>query len=426
MTRLEGLSDMEHLSGEAFVGTLAYEYQASSWGFAANAGYRVQSYLEIPEDRWGHRFEYGAGVHWTPGRFGVKGEMLGSIPVYAFKEGGQFPLEVLGSGHGEITPHLRVHLGAGVGVSRGIGSPKLRLFSMLEWRPDLSKDNDRDGIVNVRDWCPNRPEDMDEFRDKNGCPDLDNDRDQVLDVEDACPLIPETYNEYLDEDGCPDIAGQVLVQVVGEERGSISVARVTAGERASIRVIEGDVLTFPVYGPVLTVNVEAEGHYPMRRVAEIEQNGEETVLVFRLQQIPENATGTPFDDSFLEALTLELEQSMEFELDSAVLGEEDWASLDELAAYLNAHLEIRLIRVEGFADEVGASAYNYDLSQRRAEAVYTYLVDKGVAPYRMQPIATGEALRSQHPVAVRRVEFTVLIWADPENESAPSLPEGAP
>jgi outer membrane protein OmpA-like peptidoglycan-associated protein len=186
------------------------------------------------------------------------------------------------------------------------------------------------------------------------------------------------------------------------------------------------VLTFPVYGPVLTVNVEAEGHYPMRRVAEIEQNGEETVLVFRLQQIPENATGTPFDDSFLEALTLELEQSMEFELDSAVLGEEDWASLDELAAYLNTHPEIRLIRVEGFADEVGASAYNYDLSQRRAEAVYTYLVDKGVAPYRMQPIATGEALRSQHPVAVRRVEFTVLIWADPENESAPSLPEGAP
>ena len=65
-------------------------------------------------------------------------------------------------------------------------------------------DKDGDGIPDSADQCPDRPEDFDNFEDKDGCPDIDNDHDQVLDIADKCPSEPETMNGYEDDDGCPD------------------------------------------------------------------------------------------------------------------------------------------------------------------------------------------------------------------------------
>ena len=91
---------------------------------------------------------------------------------------------------------------------------------------------------------------------------------------------------------------------------------------------------------------------------------------------------------------------------------------------MGAHPEIELLRVEGFADEFGGSAYNYDLSWRRAMAVTHYLEHEGVDPQRLAPLATGEALRAERADALRRVEFTVLVWTDPHDTPAPSLTVG--
>ncbi|MFZ9890183.1 MAG: OmpA family protein, partial [Myxococcota bacterium] len=77
-------------------------------------------------------------------------------------------------------------------------------------------DNDRDGILDVNDQCPNEPEDIDQFEDENGCPDPDNDQDGILDVNDRCPNEPETQNGFKDEDGCPDEAPK-LVKVTTEK-----------------------------------------------------------------------------------------------------------------------------------------------------------------------------------------------------------------
>ncbi|RLC50885.1 MAG: OmpA family protein, partial [Candidatus Cloacimonadota bacterium] len=71
-------------------------------------------------------------------------------------------------------------------------------------------DNDKDGILDVDDKCPNDPEDVDNFEDEDGCPDPDNDQDGILDVDDACPDDPETINDYEDEDGCPDTVPEVI------------------------------------------------------------------------------------------------------------------------------------------------------------------------------------------------------------------------
>ena len=65
-------------------------------------------------------------------------------------------------------------------------------------------DNDGDGLNDDIDQCPMFMEDMDGYQDEDGCPDPDNDQDNILDIVDRCPSQPETINQYQDLDGCPD------------------------------------------------------------------------------------------------------------------------------------------------------------------------------------------------------------------------------
>ncbi len=96
-----------------------------------------------------------------------------------------------------------------------------------------------------------------------------------------------------------------------------------------------------------------------------------------------------------------------------------FALLDNVAAVLNAHPEITQIRVEGHTDSRGRREHNMDLSQRRAQAVVTYLVDRGdVAAERLtaqgfgpdRPQVENATTPEQH-AENRRVEFNI-----PESE----------
>jgi outer membrane protein OmpA-like peptidoglycan-associated protein len=66
------------------------------------------------------------------------------------------------------------------------------------------EDNDKDGLKDMEDKCPDSPEDKDGWQDDDGCPEPDNDGDGILDADDKCVDVPETKNGYQDEDGCPD------------------------------------------------------------------------------------------------------------------------------------------------------------------------------------------------------------------------------
>jgi len=87
--------------------------------------------------------------------------------------------------------------------------------------------------------------------------------------------------------------------------------------------------------------------------------------------------------------------------------------LDEAAEILKENPEVR-IGVEGNTDAIGSDAYNEQLSLRRAEAVFRYLVNHGIAPERMdvtgygkrRPVADNETEtgRAQN----RRVELHVM------------------
>jgi outer membrane protein OmpA-like peptidoglycan-associated protein len=100
--------------------------------------------------------------------------------------------------------------------------------------------------------------------------------------------------------------------------------------------------------------------------------------------------------------------------------EKSFPLLNAVALTLKGNPEISLIEVQGHTDDRGESAYNLDLSNRRANAVLTFIAGKGIARDRLTARGYGEtkpsvelggragqdleAARSKN----RRVQFKIL------------------
>ena len=79
-----------------------------------------------------------------------------------------------------------------------------------------------------------------------------------------------------------------------------------------------------------------------------------------------------------------------FHTASATLVETSLAELDRLAEALKRHPGLKL-EVGGHTDNVGSDADNLDLSERRAKAVYDYLILNGIDPSRLSYRGYGES-----------------------------------
>ena len=66
-------------------------------------------------------------------------------------------------------------------------------------------------------------------------------------------------------------------------------------------------------------------------------------------------------------------------------------NLGKLAAFLNRYSD-RSVTIEGYTDNVGSDDANFNLSQRRAESVRSYLISQGIAPTRLDASGKGEDL----------------------------------
>ncbi len=135
---------------------------------------------------------------------------------------------------------------------------------------------------------------------------------------------------------------------------------------------------------------------------------------------PAQNDGCPVQGPLVELSTerLSLKDSIHFDTDRATIKPESNPVLDSIAALLRDHAELRRVRVEGHTDNVGAAAYNKDLSLRRARAVVRALVQRGIPADRLSSQGYG----FERPVADnrtalgraknRRVEFTILSEHD--------------
>ncbi len=127
-----------------------------------------------------------------------------------------------------------------------------------------------------------------------------------------------------------------------------------------------------------------------------------------------------------EGIEIEFESKVLFDYDESGLKAEAKTSLNEFVAILKKFPDTN-IEIQGHTDNKGSDAYNDALSQRRANAVMVYLIDRGIANSRMNPKAMGE----NHPKYTneteegrsqnRRVEFLITanekMISDAEKES---------
>ncbi|NMM48620.1 OmpA family protein [Marinigracilibium pacificum] len=103
-----------------------------------------------------------------------------------------------------------------------------------------------------------------------------------------------------------------------------------------------------------------------------------------------------------------------FKFDRAELTDNSFNELNKLERMMAENPGIR-VEIAGHTDNIGAAAYNKDLSKRRAMAVVNYLIDKGIDPSRLTSVGYGE----ERPMASnddesdgrelnRRVEFEII------------------
>ena len=83
------------------------------------------------------------------------------------------------------------------------------------------------------------------------------------------------------------------------------------------------------------------------------------------------------------------DENIHFDFDKYVLTPQAMMILDDKAAYLREHSEVRVL-VEGHCDDRGSNEYNLALGDRRANSAKNYLVKSGVAASRITTISYGE------------------------------------
>ena len=220
--------------------------------------------------------------------------------------------------------------------------------------PASPVDTDGDGIPDVSDLCPTVPEDKDGFQDEDGCPDLDNDQDGIPDTLDKCPNEPEDKDGFEDEDGCPDLDN--------DKDGIPDTSDLCPNEPG-----------------------------------------------------PPEERGCPKKYSLVSVTQekIELHQAVFFATAKSTIMPQSFALLNEVADVLKSRSTMQ-VRVEGHTDSRGKRAANMLLSQGRANAVKTYLVDHGIDASRMvsigfgpdQPIETNRTAAGREKN--RRVEFVIL------------------
>jgi outer membrane protein OmpA-like peptidoglycan-associated protein len=108
-----------------------------------------------------------------------------------------------------------------------------------------------------------------------------------------------------------------------------------------------------------------------------------------------------------------IDEKIQFAHDKATILEASFGLLNEVVQVIKDNPQIKKILIEGHASSEGDKAHNLKLSDDRAKAVMTYLLDHGIAKERL----TSKGFGSSDPIADnntedgreknRRVEFTI-------------------
>lgn len=242
--------------------------------------------------------------------------------------------------------------------------------SGLQWSPGRRSDGGRDGVTRIRndsdgdgvaddfDLCPDT---SNMVVDARGCPEADNDRDGVVNRLDRCPRTP--FNIKVNSRGCPP----------DSDRDGVIDALDACRDSAWEAVVDER-------GCALGKDADGDG---------VADDVDECKNTSAAEQV--DARGCALKKPDVRASVL---KGVAFASNSSQLLASSRAVLDETAQMLRANPSLRA-EIAGHTDSQGEAAYNQWLSQRRAEAVRSYLVSRGIAANRLVARGYGES----NPVA---------------------------
>lgn len=216
-------------------------------------------------------------------------------------------------------------------------------------------DTDGDGIEDRNDACPETPG-LAEF---NGCPDTDG--DGIPDPQDACPTVPGIPAM----NGCPDADGDGITDAEDECPNTPGPAANNGcpwPDRDGDGVLDKDDECPDIPGTVAN-------------------NGCPEVTIEVLNQLNEYSKVILFD------------------YNKASIRQESHETLDNILAIMKEYPTTQF-EIEGHTDSQGSESYNQGLSERRAQSVHDYLVDRGMADERLHYVGYGES----RPIADNRTK----------------------
>ncbi len=205
----------------------------------------------------------------------------------------------------------------------------------------------------------------------------------------------------------PPKVGKVLGTLASNDGKSLSgTVEFTGPETKKLDVTDG---AFQVELKPGTYKVQGHAAKYFTRVSQlVVEAGQKALLELKL---------TPRPRRMLVVITrhkLRIRKKVHFATGKADLTEDGKQLLDQVAAVLNEHPEIRLVRIEGHTDNRGSRSFNMRLSQNRANAVRDYLISQGVDADRLiakgygptRPLVPNFSRRNRR--RNRRVEFRIL------------------
>ncbi len=414
-------------------------------GLALNLGYLLRSeqlisplYVDqagqalsvIDPIRVGHEATYRAGLSlkYVPSFLHHTFEVLGGIPTQVSDGAlrGQ-RLELISGLKLIFNRGSFLTIGGGRGLIEGYTKPAWRAFMGITFHPK-SSDTDGDGIIDDLDECPSEAEDIDQFEDRDGCPEPDNDHDGLNDLYDQCPNQPEDKNDFEDSDGCPDAQRDLdkdglpdPVDSCPNEPEDMDRFADTDGCPDDDNDNDGlpDRQDRCPNDPEDYDGVEDEDGCPD------EDNDKDGIpdQRDRCPMTPEDIDGDADSDGCPEqsssAVTdsgdkLKIKGKVFFDTAKAVIKPSSYKLLLDIALFLNERPNLTKIEIQGHTDQRGRRSYNINLSEKRAAAVKRFLVKEGsVDPSRLsskgygpdQPLVDGDtrAARAKN----RRVELVV-------------------
>ncbi len=353
-------------------------------------------------------------------------------------------LELLGGAayHFEAQP-LIAFAAAGAGLAQGFGTPDFRAVVGLRFT-GIELDMDKDGIRDSVDECPLKPEDFDEFEDLDGCPDVDDDEDGVLDVDDGARLDPEDRDGFEDADGVPDPDND-QDGILDLDDDCPLVPGLAAKAGCPDQDSDGDgimdlVDACPKAPEDMDNYADADGCPDPDNDDDGVLDGEDRcvlvpgvkdnqgcpdtdrdkdTVVDRLDNCPDEP-GPPSNQGckkkqlvIVVAGRLDILEKVYFKTASAKIRRRSYDLLDNVAAVISVHPEIKKVRIEGHTDDRGRDDTNMTLSWARAESVKAYLIAKGVEAPRLQAVGYGETVPLENNktkkgrATNRRVDFVI-------------------